>query len=352
MVDRLASVEKARVAEYFHLKQTLGSTVWPGWGEADIPLIVYNEQAAFLVGYPDPPAGWLKMPQREARGAPWEAVPGDTFYGLPYYRQRLADPNKTPEGFTVLVGDRWVATFQTKEYAAISFHSGLREELPPVVREVVPYRLLWNLMSGESEAYVTILLHEAFHAYQGIVNPQHFAKAEEAMRLENEYPWDDITLRDAWQKELDLLVDAATAESNAEAAELARQFLAQRDARRTQSKLSPDLVDFERQREWLEGLAKYAELAIGRTAASTPGYEPLADLKDDPEFNDYRTRERFWSQQLDQVRSILNSEGTIWFYYSGFAQAVLLDRLLPGWKESALSEGKPLEDLLRDAISQ
>jgi hypothetical protein len=292
------------------------------------------------------------MPQRESRGTAWEVVPDDKFGSMPYYRQRLTDPNKTPEGFTVLVGDRWVATFQTREYSEISFYSGLREEFPPVVREIVPYPLFWNLLSGESESYIAFLSHEAFHAYQGSLNPDLFAQAEEVMRLENQYPWEDPAQLDAWHKELDFLVEAANATSDEETAELARQFLAQRDARRTQLGLSSELVDFERQREWLEGLAKYTELAIGRIAATTSGYEPLPDMQSDPEFNDYRTRDRFWSLQLNQVRQVLKNEGEVRFYYSGFAQAVLLDRLLPGWKTRGISEGLPLEELLQGAISQ
>jgi len=38
------------------------------------------------------------------------------------------------------------------------------------------------------------------------------------------------------------------------------------------------------------------------------------------------------------------------FYFSGFAQAVLLDRLMPGWKEQAFQPEIWLEDLLRQAI--
>jgi hypothetical protein len=38
------------------------------------------------------------------------------------------------------------------------------------------------------------------------------------------------------------------------------------------------------------------------------------------------------------------------FYYGGMARAVLLDRLLPGWKERALSDEVMLEDLLKEAI--
>jgi hypothetical protein len=238
------------------------------------------------------------------------------------------------------------------EYAEVSFYDGMRNEFPPIVRQIFPYRLFWNILSGESDAYITILAHESLHAFQAIVNPVSFTEAEEVMRIKNGYPWDDTTQAAAWQKELDLLVDAAEAKTDIEAAELAGKFLAQREARRIQSELSSELADFERQREWLEGMVKYAELSIGRMAANTPGYESLPDLKDDPKFHNYRTRDRFWSMQLDQVRRILKNEGEVRFYYSGFAQAVLLDRLSPEWKKSAISEGMSLEYLLQDAISQ
>ena len=58
VVDRLSDLEKARLAEAIHVRQTLGDEVWPGWGQVDIPFIVYNEEYAFLVGYPDPADGW------------------------------------------------------------------------------------------------------------------------------------------------------------------------------------------------------------------------------------------------------------------------------------------------------
>src|SRR5512143_242188 len=171
-VDRLSYLEKARLSEVLHLRRWLGEGVWPGWGGAHIPVMVYNEQYAFLVDYPDPPAGWYKMPMREARGGPWEAVPGDLFEGRPYYRTPIADPNKTPEGFTVLVGDRWVATFQTREYSEVSFYQGLRSELPPLIAGVAPVRLAWLLLMGKTESYVASLEHESFHAFEGMLAPE------------------------------------------------------------------------------------------------------------------------------------------------------------------------------------
>jgi hypothetical protein len=43
-------------------------------------------------------------------------------------------------------------------------------------------------------------------------------------------------------------------------------------------------------------------------------------------------------------------EGDGRFYYSGFAQAVLLDRLAPGWKAQLFDEGAWLEELLAQAV--
>ena len=124
---RLADLEKARLAELGHLRQAVGDDVWPGWGQLDIPVMVYDAEYAFLVGYPDPPPGWFKMPHREPRGGPWEVVPDDTFEGWSYYRQALPDPNVTPESFTVLVGERWAASMQTKEYMEVAFYTGFRK---------------------------------------------------------------------------------------------------------------------------------------------------------------------------------------------------------------------------------
>lgn len=357
VVERLSEAEKARLAEMFHLRQTLGDAVWPGWGQADIPVIVHNEAYAFLVGHPDPPPdGWTMVPRDEQRGGPWQAVPDDVFQGQPYYRQLLADLDETPENFTVLVGDRWVATLGTREYSKVAFFSGFREDLPPFLRPIVPVRLIWALIMGDTETYVGALAHEAFHAYQGMEAPDRLAEAEWTAPLEDQYPWENGAAEQAWQAELDALYGAVTAASDAdrnpkdEAVQLARQFLALREERRATHALSTNLVDYERQREWLEGLAKYAELVIQREAGRRPDYEPLPAIADDPDFHAYRTRDRYWSQQLGEVRRMTNRTGEVRFYYSGMAQAVLLDRFAPGWKAQAWSQGVWLEDLLAKAI--
>jgi hypothetical protein len=149
-----------------------------------------------------------------------------------------------------------------------------------------------------------------------------------------------------------LLTGALEAESDEDTAALARQFLAQRAARRTTHNLDAALSDCERQIEWEEGLAKYVELAIWREAYATEGYEPLPALADDPDFHGYTTFPRRWSQEIGQMKRQATREGEPRFYYTGMAQAVLLDRLLPGWQERIWADGVWLETLLAEATGQ
>lgn len=47
------------------------------------------------------------------------------------------------------------------------------------------------------------------------------------------------------------------------------------------------------------------------------------------------------------MRRTAGRSGETRFYYSGMAKAVLLDRLLPDWKEQVFNPNVMLEDLLR-----
>ena len=291
-------------------------------------------------------------PSGEHRGKAWEPVQGDIFSGETYYRQRLPDSGKTPENFTVRVGDQWAATLMTREYARIRMADEMQEEFPPLIARIIPYRLVWKVLLGASETYLGGILHESFHAFQGQEAYDRFAAAENIHSWEEDYPWSDQVFRQEWQEELDLLAEAVSAASVEESRGLAREFLDQRDQRRDDFDLSPQLMGYERNLEWLEGLAKYVELEIQRTAGAAPGYQPMPEIREDPNFSNYETRERYWNQQVKEIQRTAGREGDSRFYYTGFAQAVLLDRLRPDWKEHIWQEGIWLEDLLRSAVKE
>lgn len=352
VVDRLSDMEKTRLAEIFHLRRTLGDTLWPGWGQADIPIIVYNEEYAFLVGYQNPPDGWMKVPQNIHRGGPWKPVPDDVFAAQPYYRQRLDDKSALPEAFTVRVGERWVASMTTKEWTAIGMGNEMRDGLPSVLRLIVPYRLISKFFAPNTDGYICALEHESFHAYQGKVASTRLAEAENVLtNWGSYYPWEDEACNNDWKIELNLLADALKAKTDAEMIELARKFITKRQERRLSHGLSNELLNVERQREWGEGLAKYTELAMWRLAGTSADYRPLSNLTNDSGFNSYKAFARQWVQEVMTIRFQTRGD-EIRFYYSGMAQAFLLDRLMPEWKARVWQENAFLEDLLNEAINR
>ncbi len=108
------------------------------------------------------------------------------------------------------------------------------------------------------------------------------------------------------------------------------------------------MIDYEQQREWLEGLARYAEMEIWRLAA-TSGYQPLPDTVQLPDFDNYAGFNTRWSQEIGQISRMAGDQGDGRFYYSGMAQAYILDRLMPDWKQKAFAADISLENLLMAA---
>jgi hypothetical protein len=260
----------------------------------------------------------------------------------------LPDSGETPQAFTVRLGNVWVASLGTREAMRISLIEMLREDLPAPLDALVPYRLVLQLLLGTGDQYVAALLHEGFHAYEGLTVPERLRAGENVLRQISGYPAKEDAHVALWKEELVLLRDALQAETEADAAELARQFLSQRDRRRAQ--IDARFVGYEQQREWVEGLAKYTEMEIWRQAAVTDDYAPVEALADIDAFRAYETFERHRSQQVDQIARMASNEGDGRFYYSGMAQAFLLDRLAPGWKDQIMQDGVFLEDLLREAV--
>lgn len=347
-VEVLSTADKTRLAETRHLLRKLGDEVCPDWRQTDIPMIVYNEEYAFLVGYPNPPDGWVKIPAGIQRGGGWEPVTDDTFMGEQYYRQRLA--GITPEAFTVMVGERWVCSLPAFGWMQISLTQNIRDDLPSFLKPVFPYRLFINQLVSGDDQYISLIAHECFHAYQGRLATEKLAAAENAnIQYESQYPWENEVLQADWKTELELLVDALGMTDPDQRLELVRHFLEVRAARRTSAGLSPELLAYEKKREWLEGLARYAELEIWRLA-STNGYVAIPETSDLPRFENYLRFDRRWNNELAQIPRMAGDPGDGRFYYSGMAQAYLLDWLMPEWKATAFDENIWLDDLLQSVV--
>ena len=117
-------------------------------------------------------------------------------------------------------------------------------------------------------------------------------------------------------------------------------------------KLPADLVEYEKEREWLEGTAKYAEVQIWKKAGESTEYRHVKEMGDVSDFDKYSGAQKQWEKELNQLKNG-NKFSESMFYYTGWAQAELLDRLNRDWKSRIFKEGVYLEDLLSgaDAIS-
>lgn len=348
--NELSREDKIILQEIENLVDTLGNSVFPQFGETNIPTILYNSKYAFLVGISDPADGWVKVPQGTIRGTKWEPVPDETLLDAPIYRQPLQDSKIIPEAFTVQVGDKWVASMQTYDWMRISLFEMIQADLPKAIQPIFPYRLFISQLVNGQDQYISLIVHERLHGYQGILAEGKFSQAEMTNdEFQDQYPWDNEPLEDAWKAELILLSDALKADNLDTMNILAKEFLAMREERRKQSSLPLELIELEQQREWLEGLARYAELKIWELASAAK-YTPIPETTQLSNFDNYQNFDSRWKAELNQFSLVVNDAGDVRFYYSGMAQAYLLDQLMPDWKTHILEEGVWLEDLLAEAV--
>jgi len=325
--DRLNAREVAILRESQELRRAVGDTLWPGFGPVAMPVQLYNDRFGFVVG--------MAAPQG------WDEVPGVRIDGQPCYRS--SSPER--QAFAVRVGETWVGSLPVKETMDAEVPRQLQARLGPLGR-LVPYRLF--IVS--TDQYVTMLLHEQFHAFQAESDPRGFEAARVAYGAEAAYPWERDGYRAAWLEEVALLQSALAAADRALRRDLVRRFLRSREERRRRFTIDQGQLAFERQIEWLEGLAKYAELESWRLAARS-GHRPLDEMRGDPQFHAYSGYDGQWRTERMNMKIGLNLHGDLPFYYTGAMEARLLDALRPDWKRGFLESERHLEDLLAEAVT-
>lgn len=291
--------DRRELKELLRIQRTYGDGVWPGFGAAVIPIVLYDERFEYLFGHPAPPKEWTRLEAFIERE-------GDLF----------VRPAERTQGFAVKVGGVWCGSFATFEHMASRLKRG-------------------------RDFHIAATLHETFHAFQAQSAPERFAAAMKVYALEERYPESTPGLAEDWKREGALLAGAQVAKTPEEARDLAATILEFRADRRRRARIGEDLIVFETQLEWLEGLGKYAEVKIVELAIEDSKVQPLYDLS---------PAKRRWAADLVQLRGGLGlAKGDIRYYQSGMAQARLLDRLKPQWKKAELG-GVLLEHELGSAL--
>lgn len=318
--ERLNDEEKGALEEVLRLQKELGKQVWPGL-ESLRPMVLFNDRYEFLLEASNVTTGWTE-------------VVDDTFVEKPYYR-RTAD---NPQAFALQLGDRWAASLGTREMMNRDYFLGARRQLPSVLAPFFPSK--WASISRD--LYIVFVLHEIFHAFQASEFPQRFLNANAVYAYEDDYPFHEDQFIEAWNEEGSYLAEALKAKDKNKMFVSIRRFLEAREDRRIKFSLSPELVSFERELEWLEGLAKYAEIKF---------YELAASQGVSSELFEYKEGIPHWRMEFKRIRNRLGQkDGDYRFYLSGMAQARLLDLIRVDWKDIQKKGEFSLEEILRDSV--
>jgi hypothetical protein len=325
-----------------NIMKSLGKEIFPGWDFQKTPVLFYRPNVQeLLINYPHKPNGFSEYTGLNPLGNETIYFRNDTTIFT------IDDQNTSREieGIPVLiVADPFsrmrnqlqnVLIERTKEFAA----NWLKD---------------WNFIPSPYDE-LEMILHEAFHVYQDKMAPEKSANE----MVVSQYPILDPVNNALYVLEGGILKDALLSQDTQARLEKIKEFVAVRSFR--QSRLDSNWVEYENLNEYNEGTAKYVEykfLKVGETI------EPIREMYYHNGFNGY------WgilAQQFqDRMNNMVNivavnddrfgnkfGSGPLRFklYELGACQALLLDEVMPTWKDKIFDEGLYLSDMLKQAMA-
>jgi len=289
-LNYLTGKEVKIVASAFEYLAEHGDAIFDGFDELT-ELIVYNRKYEFLITDGVYENGWDFLGFNET-------------INKNIYR-RLAN---NPQSFATKIDNHWVGEYCTLNYAPVS------------LLELIPVIVPPQFFSQDDIAYRSILIHEMTHALQGNRDNDRFDKASRLDAAIDGY-FENSDFNASLKQEGKILEEAIKLSDKNEIAKKVNEFLHARESRRNDHNMSSSDISNEKEFEWLEGLARYAELLASEGSKS------------------------IYADNLDKISQ---KTGSDWYYASGMAQIILIKKLeIPDWQRKLFYENYSLEDLLK-----
>lgn len=283
--------DAGRIAEFYRLAPEIEDKVWPGWSKVPAPLVLVTADTEYLTRFPDPPKEFQKV--------------GDDMYARP----RQFQPNLQ-------------ATFP-----AFGF--------PPVIVIGEPA----HTSSKTSTPWLIVVMHEHFHQmqwaqpdYVKAINDLGLSKGDATgmWMLNYPFPYDVPEIAESFGHLRDSLLAALNEVDQQKFAPLAKAYLKERKMFFAQF-LPGDRKYFSFQL-WQEGVARYTQIKAAEAAADYQPSAAFAALPDYTPFSAYALTAR--ARTLDELKHIDITQAKREVVYSfGAAEALLLDRISPSWKD-------------------
>jgi len=298
-----ATRELKYLAETYHTLDFAAPRIWNGWTSYRRPpfLFEFSNGLRVLVGHPAPPK-------------PFQPVAGAAVDGRPVFADwssvsaaPLAWPASLGGGLMILGADS-----AGKPVQVVGLQVRTVQHIPEA-----------RSVTGDAEEHILVMVHELFHCFQHerlniplYGNLQYNPDLNYAIYAEIE----GLALRRAF-----LEPDAERARAHL------REFLAAR--RKKHTSMTADQIKQEGWEEFNEGTATYSELRT-LELMKAGGFQPA--LRDDPWYHGFSNAgallDRF-PERLQQSAG-RTEDSTIKFYDYGCFQAILLERLFPGWQSA------------------
>ena len=289
--------DRIRLAEAYRLAAAIGDGIWPGWGRVPFATVLVAGESEYFVRHPHPPAGSAPLGRDALLGS-------DVFV-----RARTFSP-----GF--------LATFPVEGISTVVVGTA-------------------DATGAKSPTdWVVTLLHEHFHQLQE-AQPGFYEKAAALglargdatgmWMLNFPFAYDAAPVQAAYAAAAAALRAAIDSRPGGDAAVAA--YVERRAALR--AALSGDdrkYMDFQL---WKEGVARYTQLRVARWAAEH--YRPtgafLALPGDKPASFEAVARDLEAAISKELAEQKLSEAKRVVFYPYGAAEALLLDRIHPSWRE-------------------
>jgi len=301
---QIPQIDRTRLAEAFRLADQFGDRIWPGWKKAPFAVLLVTRETEFLIRHPKPSADFAKLGYDSL-------LKSDV-----YYRKRNFDT-----GF--------LATFPA---------------VPGSADSTIVVGQAENTWVKTSTPWVITVLHEHFHQLQDSqpnfypdVNALGLAKGDQSgmWMLNYPFPYDRPEVQKQFEASSKFLSAALKADGNVRATSV-RAYL---DARRQfQTILAPDDYKYISFEFWKEGIARYTEYQLARLAATSfrpsKNFQALADYRsfaDLAQSTYERTMKQLENQKLGESKREV-------VYSYGAAEALLLDKVRPGWRKRYFAE--------------
>jgi len=283
--------DATRIAEFYRLAPQIQDKLWPGWSKVPAPLLLITSDTEYLTHFPEPPKEFQKV--------------GDDLYARP----RQFSPSLQ-------------ATFP-----AFGF--------PPVIAIGEPMAT----QSQTSTPWLFVVMHENFHqmqwaqpGYLKALDDLGLSKGDTTgmWMLNYPFPYDVPEIAESFAHLRDTLLAALSEVDQQKFAPLAKAYLKERKAFMAQF-LPGDRKYFSFQL-WQEGVARYTQIKSAEAAADYQPSAGFAALPDYTPFSKYALTAR--ARTLDELAHIDMAKSKRDVVYSfGAAEALLLDRISPGWKD-------------------